>query len=193
MFLQTIARQDLWNGDGICLIDPHGDLAEDVLSFVPKERAKDVVYFDAGNEDRPMGLNLYEINSLDEADRTVNDATEIFLKMFGPEIFGPRIQEYFKYGSLTILEDFEDRPTLLDVVRLFTDEAYREVKVAKVTNAVVRNRRERTIPYFSSKFVSFNTNRLIRNIIGQTKSAFNFDDVMNNQKILLVNLSKGKI
>ena len=205
VFLQTIARQDLWNGDGICLIDPHGDLAEDVLSFVPKERAKDVVYFDAGNEDRPMGLNLYEINSLDEADRTVNDATEIFLKMFGPEIFGPRIQEYFKYGSLTILEDFEDRPTLLDVVRLFTDEAYREVKVAKVTNAVVRNRRERTynamgdrekaeiIPYFSSKFVSFNTNRLIRNIIGQTKSAFNFDDVMNNQKILLVNLSKGKI
>ena len=205
VFLQTIARQDLWNGDGICLIDPHGDLAEDVLSFVPKERAKDVVYFDAGNEDRPMGLNLYEINSLDEADRTVNDATEIFLKMFGPEIFGPRIQEYFKYGSLTILEDFEDRPTLLDVVRLFTDEAYREAKVAKVTNAVVRNRRERTynsmgdrekaeiIPYFSSKFVSFNTNRLIRNIIGQTQSAFNFDDVMNNQKILLVNLSKGKI
>ncbi len=205
VFLQTIARQDLWNGDGICLIDPHGDLAEDVLSFVPKERAKDVVYFDAGNENRPMGLNLYEINSLDEADRTVNDATEIFLKMFGPEIFGPRIQEYFKYGSLTILEDFEDRPTLLDVVRLFTDEAYREAKVAKVTNAVVRNRRERTynsmgdrekaeiIPYFSSKFVSFNTNRLIRNIIGQTQSAFNFDDVMNNQKILLVNLSKGKI
>ena len=205
VFLQTMARQDLWNWDGICLIDPHGDLAEDVLDYVPKERAKDVIYFDAGNEDRPMGLNLYEINSLDEADRTVNDATEIFLKMFWPEIFGPRIQEYFKYGSLTILEDFDDRPTLLDVVRLFTDDAYRELKVAKVTNAVVRNWWERTynsmgdrekaeiIPYFSSKFVSFNTNRLIRNIIGQTKSAFNFDDVMNNQKILLVNLSKGKI
>ena len=205
VFLQTMARQDLWNWDGICLIDPHGDLAEDVLDYVPKERAKDVIYFDAGNEDRPMGLNLYEINSLDEADRTVNDATEIFLKMFWPEIFGPRIQEYFKYGSLTVLEDFDDRPTLLDITRLFTDDAYRELKVAKVTNAVVRNRWERTynsmgdrekaeiIPYFSSKFVSFNTNRLIRNIIWQTKSAFNFDDVMNNQKILLVNLSKGKI
>lgn len=205
VFLQTMARQDLWNGDGICLIDPHGDLAEDMLAFVPKERAKDVIYFDAWDEERPMGLNLYEINTLDEADRTVNDATEIFLKMFWPEIFGPRIQEYFKYGSLTILEDFEDRPTILDVVRLFTDEAYRELKVAKVTNAVVRNWRERTynamgdrekaeiIPYFSSKFVSFNTNRLIRNIIGQTKSAFNFEEVMNNQKILIVNLSKGKI
>ena len=73
------------------------DLAEDILAYIPKERAKDVIYFDAGDEERPMGLNLYEINILDEADRVVNDATEIFLKMFGPEIFGPRLQEYFKY------------------------------------------------------------------------------------------------
>lgn len=205
VFLQTLARQDIWNGDGLCLIDPHGDLAEDMLAYVPKERAKDVVYFEAGDEERPMGLNLYEIDNLDQADRTVNDATEIFLKMFGPEIFGPRIQEYFKYGSLTLLEDFEDRPTLLDVTRLFTDDGYREFKLKKVTNAVVKNWWEKTynamgdrekqeiIPYFSSKFVSFNTNRLIRNIIGQTKSAFKFDDIMNNQKILLINLSKGKI
>ena len=205
VFLQTIARQDIWNGDGICLIDPHGDLAEDMLAYIPKERAKDVVYFEAWDEERPMWLNLYEIDNLDQADRTVNDATEIFLKMFGPEIFWPRIQEYFKYGSLTLLEDFEDRPTLLDVTRLFTDDGYREFKLKKVTNAVVRNWWEKTynsmwdrekqeiIPYFSSKFVSFNTNRLIRNIIWQTKSAFKFDDIMNNQKILLINLSKGKI
>jgi hypothetical protein len=205
VFLQTIARQDIWNGDWICLIDPHGDLAEDMLAYVPKERAKDVVYFEAWDEERPMGLNLYEIDNLDQADRTVNDATEIFLKMFWPEIFWPRIQEYFKYGSLTLLEDFEDRPTLLDVTRLFTDDWYREFKLKKVTNAVVRNWWEKTynsmwdrekqeiIPYFSSKFVSFNTNRLIRNIIWQTKSAFKFDDIMNNQKILLINLSKGKI
>ena len=205
VFLQTIARQDIWNWDGICLIDPHWDLAEDMLAYIPKERAKDVVYFEAWDEERPMWLNLYEIDNLDQADRTVNDATEIFLKMFGPEIFWPRIQEYFKYGSLTLLEDFEDRPTLLDVTRLFTDDGYREFKLKKVTNAVVRNWWEKTynsmwdrekqeiIPYFSSKFVSFNTNRLIRNIIWQTKSAFKFDDIMNNQKILLINLSKGKI
>ena len=203
--MQSIARQDIWNGDGICLIDPHGDLAEDILNYIPKERAKDLVYFDAGNEDRPMGLNLYEINTIDEADKVVNDATEIFLKMFGPEVFGPRLQEYFKYGSLTLLEDFEDRPTILDVVRLFTDEGYREFKVKKVTNPVVKNRWEKTfnamgdrekqeiIPYFSAKFVSFNTNRIMRNIIGQTKSAFNFEDIMNNGKILIINLSKGRI
>ncbi len=205
VYLQTIARQDIWNGDGCCVIDPHGDLVEDILEYIPKERAKDVIFFDAGNEERPMGLNLFEIHDLDEADRTVNDATEIFIKMFGAEIFGPRIQEYFKYGSLTLLEDFEDRPTILDVTRLYTDDAYREFKVGKVTNPVVKNFWTKTynamgdrekaeiIPYFSSKFVSFNTNRLIRNIIGQTKSAFDISDVMDNQKILLINLSKGKI
>jgi hypothetical protein len=204
VFIEAMARQDIWNGDWLCLIDPHWDLAEWLLQYIPKERAKDVVYFDAWNEERPMWLNLYEINTLDEADRTVNDATEIFLKMFWPEIFGPRIQEYFKYGSLTLLEDFEDRPTLLDVTRLYTDDAYREYKTKKVTNAVVKNFWDKTynamgdrekqeiIPYFSSKFVSFNTNRLIRNIIGQTHSAFDFEDIMNNQKILIINLSKGK-
>lgn len=93
----------------------------------------------------------------------------------------------------------------MDVVRLFTDEGYREYKIKKVTNPTVKNRRDRTfnamgdrekqeiIPYFSAKFVSFNTNRLIRNIIGQTKSAFRFEDIMDNKKILIINLSKGKI
>lgn len=205
VYLQTIARQDIWNGDWCCIIDPHWDLAEDTLEFIPKERAKDVIFFDAWDEERPMWLNLYEISNIDQADRTVNDATEIFLKMFWSEIFWPRIQEYFKYWSLTLLEDFEDKPTLLDVPRLYTDESYREFKTKKVKNAVVKNFREKTynamwdrekqeiIPYFTSKFVSFNTNRLIRNIIWQTKSAFTFEDVMNNQKVLLVSLSKGKI
>lgn len=205
VLLQTMARQDIWNGDGCCVIDPHGDLVEDIMEYIPKERAKDVIFFDAGNEDRPMGLNLYDINNVDQADRTVNDATEIFIKMFGSEIFGPRIQEYFKYGSLTLLEDFEDKPTLLDVPRLFTDETYRDFKTKKVKNAVVKNFREKTyaamgdrekqeiIPYFTSKFVSFNTNRLIRNIIWQTQTAIKFREAMDSQKIILVSLSKGKI
>lgn len=205
VLLQTMARQDIWNGDGCCVIDPHGDLVEDIMEYIPKERAKDVIFFDAGNEDRPMGLNLYDINNVDQADRTVNDATEIFIKMFWSEIFWPRIQEYFKYGSLTLLEDFEDKPTLLDVPRLFTDETYRDFKTKKVKNAVVKNFWEKTyaamwdrekqeiIPYFTSKFVSFNTNRLIRNIIWQTQTAIKFREAMDSQKIILVSLSKGKI
>jgi hypothetical protein len=205
VFISAMARQDIWSGDGVCVIDPHGDLVEDILQYVPKERARDVIYFDAGNEARPMGLNLYEISHPAEADRAVNDATEMFIKMFWPEIFGPRIQEYFKFGSLTLLDDMEEGATLLDVPRLFTDEVYREYKTKKVKNPVTRNFREKTynamgdrekqeiIPYFTSKFVSFSTNSLIRNIIGQTKSAFNFAEVMDNKKILLINLSKGKI
>ena len=205
VYISALARQDIWNGDGVCVIDPHGDLVEDILSYIPKERAKDVVYFNAWNEERPMGLNLYQIKDFSEADRAVNDAVEIFIKMFGPEIFGPRIQEYFKYWSLTLLEDLEDGATLIDVPRLFTDEWFRDYKTAKVKNPVVRNFRDKTynamgdrekqeiIPYFTSKFVSFITNSLIRNIIGQTKSAFNFREVMDNRKILLINLSKGAI
>lgn len=205
VYIASLARQDIWNWDWICVIDPHGDLVEDIMEYIPKERAKDVIYFDAGNEERPMWLNLYEIDNIDQADRVVNDATEIFLKMFGSEIFWPRIQEYFKYWSLTLLEDLEDWATLLDVPRLFTDEVFREYKIKKVKNPIVRNFWERTynsmgdrekqeiIPYFTSKFVSFNTNRLIRNIIWQTKSAFRFRQAMDEWKILLVNLSKWKI
>ncbi len=205
VYISAIARQDIRAWDGVCVVDPHGDLVEEVLEYVPKSRAKDIIYFDAWDEARPMGLNLYEIHHVAEADRAVNDAVEMFIKMFGPEIFGPRIQEYFKYGSLTLLEDIEEWATLIDVPRLFTDDAYREYKTWRVKNPVVRNFREKTynamgdrekqeiIPYFTSKFVSFITNSLIRNIIGQTKSWFNFEDVMNNQKILLINLSKGKI
>ena len=205
VLLGFLARQDARNGDGFCVIDPHGDLVEDIMNYIPKDRMKDVIYFDAGNEDRPIGLNLYDIDNLNEADRVVNDATEMFLKMFGPEVFGPRLQEYFKFGSLTLLEDREEGAMLLDIPRLYTDEAFREYKVAKVTNPVVKNFRERTyasmgdrekeeiIPYLTAKFVSFTTNSLIRNIIWQTKSVINFRKCMDEGKILLVNLSKGKI
>ncbi len=205
VLLWFMARQDAWNGDGFCVIDPHGDLVEEILNYIPPSRAKDVIYFDAGNEERPVWLNLYNINNYTEADRVVNDATEMFLKMFGPEIFGPRLQEYFKFGSLTLLEDLEEGATLIDIPRLFTDEAFREYKVSKVKNPSVKNFRERTyasigdrekeeiIPYLTAKFVSFTTNSLIRNIIWQTKSVFNFRKIMDEGKILLVNLSKGKI
>lgn len=205
VYIASLARQDVWNWDGLCVIDPHGDLVEDILKYVPKERAKDVIYFDAGDEERPMWMNIFEIDNIDQADRVVNDATEIFLKMFGSEIFGPRIQEYFKYWSLTLLEDLEEWATLIDVPRLFTDQAFREYKVKKVKNPVVRNFWEKTynamgdrekqeiIPYFSSKFVSFITNRLIRNIIWQTKSAIRFREAMDSWKIVLINLSKWKI
>jgi len=205
VMLSYMARQDIANGDGMCLVDPHGDLVEDTLQTVPKERAKDVIVFDPGDTERPMGLNLLEASSPDEQDRASLDAMEIFIKIFGDEVFGPRIQHYFRNACLTLMSDEEEGATLIDVPRIFVDEEFLKYKLTKVTNTVVRGfweheyantgdrEKQEMIPYFSSKFGPFITNTTIRNIIGQPKSAFNIREVMDNQKILLVNLSKGKI
>lgn len=211
VFIWYLARQDVWNGDGVCVIDPHGDLVEDVLAFVPKERAKDVIIFDPSDTERPMGLNMLDIISTEgearkrEMDRAALDATEIFIKIFWDEIFGPRIQHYFRNGCLTLMEDEEDGGTLIDVPRLFVDDAFMKYKTRKLKNPVVKSfweheyantwdrEKQEMIPYFSAKFGPFITNSTIRNIIGQPKSAFNLRDIMDNRKILLVNLSKGKI
>lgn len=205
VLLSFMARQDIWNGDGICMVDPHGDLVEDTLQTVQKERARDVVLFDPADTERPMGLNLLEANTPEEMDRASLDAMEIFIKIFGDEIFGPRIQHYFRNACLSLMEDKEEGATLIDVPRMFVDEEFLKYKLTKVTNSVVRSfweheyantgdrEKQEMIPYFSSKFGPFITNTTIRNIIGQSKSAFNIREIMDTQKILLVNLSKGKI
>lgn len=205
VFISFMARQDMWNGDGLCVVDPHGDLIEDVLTYVPKERAKDVIVFNPADQERPMGLNILEVKTPEEQDLASSQATEIFIKLFGDEVFGPRIQHYFRNACLTLMEDEEEGATLIDVPRIFVDNDFMKYKVAKVRNPVVRSfweheyahtgerERQEMIPYFSSKFGPFITNSIMRNTIGQTKSAFNFREVMDNQKILLINLSKGKI
>ena len=205
VLLNYMARQDIWNGDGVGVIDPHGDLIEDILCYVPKERAKEVIVFDPSIRERPMGLNLLEAKTDEERDRASLDATEIFIKLFGDEIFGPRIQHYFRNACLTLMEDEEEGATLIDVPRMFTDEEFMKYKVAKVKNSVVKSfweheyastgerEKQEMIPYFSAKFGPFITNTTMRNVIGQSKSAFNIRECMDQQKVLLVNLSKGKI
>lgn len=205
VLLNYMARQDIKNGNGCCVIDPHGDLIEDVLKYIPKERVKDVIHFNPGDTERPMGLNMLEANSPAEMDMASSQATEIFIKLFGDEIFGPRIQHYFRNACLTLMEDTEEGATLIDVPRIFVDEEFRKYKVAKVKNPVVKSfweheyaqtgdrERQEMIPYFSAKFGPFITNNIMRNTIGQPKSAFNFRKAMDEGKILLINLSKGKI
>ena len=206
-----LARQDLWNGNGLCVIDPHGDLVEDVLAFTPKERAQDMIIFDPSDYERPLGLNMLDLIATEpalqaiEKDRAALDATSIFIKMYGDEIFGPRIQHYFRNGCLTLMDDAEDGGTLIDVPRLFVDEAFMKYKVSKIKNVMVRafweheyaqtgdREKQEMIPFFSAKFGPFITNTTMRNIIGQTKSAFNLRKVMDDQRVLMVNLSKGKI
>jgi type IV secretory pathway TraG/TraD family ATPase VirD4 len=184
---------------------------EDIIAFTPKERAKDVIIFNPADFERPMGLNMLEIIATDpalravEKDRAALDATSIFIKIFGEEVFGARIQHYFRNGCLTLMDDEEEGGTLIDVPRLFVDEAFMKYKTSKIKNVVVKSfweheyantgdrEKQEMIPYFSSKFGPFVTNTTIRNIIGQPKSAFNLRRVMDDQKVLMVNLSKGMI
>ena len=202
--LQGMIRQDLRNGDGIAVVDPHGSLIEDILPFIPRDRADDVIYFNPADMERPMGLNLLEGGTWEEKEYVALEAMNIMVKLFNEEIFGPRIQDYFRNGCLTLMSDPEGG-AITDIVRLFTDDDFQKLKVEHVTNPIVRSfwehqmaktgarEKQEMIPYFAAKFGQFVTNTMMRNIIGQTKSAFNFADVMNEKKILLINLSKGSV
>jgi hypothetical protein len=204
VFLESLIKQDIRNGKGLCVVDPHGDLIESALSWVPRERADDVIVFDPADTERPMGVNMLEADTPEEKDFIALEAMNMMIGMFGNEIFGPRIQDYFRNGCLTLMDDPEGG-ALTDIVRLFTDEAWQQEKVKHVKNPIVRSfwvnqmaqtgqrERQEMIPYFAAKFGSFITNSLMRNIIGQTKSAFKFDQVMDGNKILLVKLAKGLV
>ncbi len=201
---QNMIRQDLRNNDGLAIIDPHGSLVDDTLPFIPRHRADDVIYFNPADQARPMGLNLLEADNDDEKELVSLDAMNIMIKLFGNEIFGPRIQDYFRNGCLTLMAHPEGG-TITDIVRLFTDDDFQKERVNYVKNPVVKSfwtdqmaktgarEKQEIIPYFAAKFGQFITNSMMRNIIGQTKSAFDFIDVMQNKKILLMNLSKGEV
>lgn len=202
--LQVMIRQDLKEGRGLAIIDPHGSLIEDIMPFIPRERADDVIYFNPGDMERPLGVNLLEGDTWEEKELVSLDAMNIMIKLFNEEVFGPRIQDYFRNGCLTLMSDPEGG-ALTDIVRLFTDDDFAKIKTAHVTNPVVRSfwdhqmaktgqrEKQEMIPYFAAKFGQFVTNTMMRNIIGQTKSAFNFFNCMQEGKILLINLSKGTV
>lgn len=200
--LQVMARQDLREGRGLAVLDPHGDLANDLLPFIPRERADDVIIFDPSDTARPIGVNILEASTDEEKELITLDATNIMIKLFGNEIFGPRIQDYFKNACLTLM-DYPQWGAITDVIALFTNEDFRRDHVGKVKNPIVKAWWEKTyasmgdrekaeiIPYFAAKFSGFITNSVMRNIVGQTKSSFDISEVMNSGKILLIKLSKG--
>jgi len=202
--LQVMARQDFLNGEWVAVVDPHGDLVRDLLPFIPRERADDIIYFDPSDTDRPMGLNLLEANTEEEKELVAMDSLNIMIKLFWNEIFGPRLQDYFRNAVLTLM-DYPGGWAITDIVRLFTDPEFQKDHTRHVKNPIVKNWWDATyasmwdrekaeiIPYFAAKFGQFITNKMMRNIIGQTKSSFDIWDVMQNRKILLVNLSKWRL
>jgi Helicase HerA, central domain len=202
--MTTMMIQDLQAGNSFTLIDPHGDLAEGILKWFPKERIDDLIYFDGGNTDYPLGINVLAIKDEKEQDLITNDLVAMFVKLYGEEIFGPRIQDYFRNAVLLLMEQ-PDWGTLVEIVRLFTDPAFQKIKLKNVKNPVIRARREKTygamwdkekqemIPYFQSKFGPLTTTPVLRNIIGQPESSFDVASAMNDGKFIIINLSKGKM
>jgi type IV secretory pathway TraG/TraD family ATPase VirD4 len=207
--LGNLMIEDIQNGKGVAIIDPHGDLVENALGFVPKERLDDVIYFNPGDLSRPLGLNMLDYNYDRPEEKTfiVNEMQSIFDRLFDQESMGPMFQQYMRNALLLLMEDMPNEPaTLVEVPRIFTDPAFRARKLARIHNPVVIDFWEKEAvkaggeaslanmtPYITSKFGGFITNDYMRPIIGQAKSSFNFREVMDSGKILLVNLAKGKI
>lgn len=208
-FLANMARQDIASGKGVCVIDPHGDLIDDVLVGIPKDRADDVIIFDPADIQRPMGLNLIEYDPHYPEQKTfvVNELIKIFDKLYDlKQTGGPMFEQYMRSALLLILDDPQDEATLMEVSRVLADVNYRKAKLEKCQNQVVKDfwtkEAEKAggeaslanmVPYITSKLNQFVSNDIMRPIIGQKKSVLNFRKAMDESKIILVKLSKGKI
>lgn len=211
VFLNNCAIQDIARGKGVAIIDPHGDLVEKVMANIPEERMKDVIYFNPGDLQKPLGLNMLEYNFDHPEEKTfiVNEMLNIFTQLFpdAGESMGPMFQQYMRNSLLLLMEDMPNEPaTLIEVPRVFTDAEFRNRKLARIKNPVVIDfwQKEATkaggeaslanmTPYITSKFGQFISNDYMRPIIGQAKSSLNFREIMDSGKILLINLSKGRI
>jgi hypothetical protein len=204
--LQDMAVQDIREGKGVCVIDPHGDLIENILRYIPSERAEDVIYFDPGDLERPMGLNLLEAKDEQQKHFIATSIINLMYKLYDPQrtgIIGPRFEHAVRNAMLTVMCD--EGSTFIEIVRILTDTKYVQELLPKVDDPIVRRywtdqiaqtsdfHKSETLDYIVSKFGRFVTNKMMRNIIGQSKSAFDFRNVMDEGKILLVNLSKGKL
>lgn len=206
-FLENLALQDMLEGKGFAFVDPHGDTAEKLLAMVPKERTEDVIYFCPADMDYPLGLNMFEYHSPDQKDFLIQEAINMLYKLYDPQhqgIIGPRYEHLFRNAALAIMADPEGG-TFIDIPKLFRDPLYVEQKLKHVTDQNVIEFWRKEMPqsqrsnefgevtsWFVSKFGAFMSNEMMRNIIGQTKSAFDLREIMDDGKILLVNLSRGR-
>ncbi len=207
VLLKEMAKQDVRNGKGVCVIDPHGDFATDVLAAVPKERAEDVIYFDPSDMERPFGLNMLEYSRPEEKTFVINEMINIFDRLYDLKATGgPMFEQYVRNAMLLIMEDPESGSTLMEISKVLADEDFRRMKLTKCQNPVVRDfwikEAEKAggeaalanmVPYITSKLTTFISNDMMRPIIAQQKSTLDFRKIMDEGKILIVNLSKGKI
>jgi hypothetical protein len=206
--MKNMIAQDIAAGHGVCYIDPHGTDIQDILSYIPKERIDDVIYFDPAYTARPMGLNMLEFDPKYPEQKTfvVNELMNIFNKLFDMKTGGGAMfEQYFRNSAFLVMEDPESGCTLLEITRVLANKEFRDMKLAKCKNPIIKQfwvSAEQTtgdqslanfVPYISSKFDNFISNDIMRPVVLQEKSVFNFREIMDNKKILLVNLSKGRL
>ena len=206
-FLENLALQDMLSGGGFAFIDPHGDVAERLMAMVPRERTEDIIYFSPADMEYPMGLNLFEFNTPDQKDFLIQEAINMLYKLYDPQhqgIIGPRYEHLFRNAALTVMAD-PAGGTFIDIPKLFRDPKFVQQKLQYVTDPTVIEFWQKEMPtsqrsnefgevvsWFISKFGAFLSNEMMRDIIGQPKSAFDLRTIMDSKKILLVNLSKGR-
>ncbi len=209
VLLKNMIIQDIQNGEGVCMIDPHGSDIQDILANIPPERYEDVIYFDPANTKYPMGLNMLEYDADYPEQKTfvVNEMLSIFNKLFDMKTAGgPMFEQYFRNAVQLVIDDPNDHSTLLDISKVLTNAEFRKEKLAKCKNPTVvqfwreiaeksggETSLENIVPYITNKFDVFLSNDLMRPIVSQSKSSFNFRKIMDEKKILLVNLSKGRL
>ncbi len=203
VFIENLAVQDIKNGKGVCVVDPHGDFVEYVLRHIPKERVDDVIVFNPSDTERPIGLNMLEAKTIEQKDFAVQEMIAIFYKLFPPEMIGPMFEHNMRNVMLTLMADIDDPGTIIDIPRMFTDDSYVKKYMKKLKDPVVRAfwekemaktsdfHKSEMLGYLISKVGRFVENEMMRNIMGQQKSGFDFREIMDKKKILLVNLSKG--
>lgn len=208
--LKNMIIQDMQRGEGVAYIDPHGNDIEEILAAVPANRVEDVIYFDPAYTPRPMGLNMLEFDESKPEMKTfvVDEVYNIFRKLYNdvPEAFGPMFEQYYRNAAQLVVEDPESGSTLLEIPRVMADSEFRNMKIAKCKNPVVVNfwrkiaeqaggeaSLENIVPYISSKIDVFTANDIMRPIVAQQHSAFNFREIMDDKKIFLANLSKGRL
>ena len=207
-FLENLAFQDMLDGRGFAFIDPHGDSAEVLMGAVPKERVEDIIYFNPSDMDNPIGLNMFEFNTPDQKDFLVQEAIGMLYGLYDPGhtgIIGPRLEHIFRNAALLLMSD-PAGGTFIDIPKLLVDQEFMKSKLKYVTDPTVlefwtkewpasqkSSEAGELVSWVVSKFGPFLSNDAMRNIIGQTKSGFNLRDIMDNKKILIVNLSKGKM
>ncbi|MDB5255240.1 MAG: hypothetical protein JWL92_616 [Candidatus Nomurabacteria bacterium] len=208
VFLKNMIIQDIKNGDGVCFIDPHGNDIEDILANIPPERIDDVIYFDPAYTARPMGLNLLEYDERYPEQKifVINELLAIFNKLFDMKVAGgPAFEQYFRNAAGLVMEDPASGSTLLEIGRVLSDKKFRDLKLSRCKNPIIKQfweNAEKTtgeasmanfVPYITNKFDVFISNDVMRPVIAQQESVLNFRDIMDNKKILLVNLSKGRL